>query len=87
MNKTTWEQRQGYRDRSGARIEERAGLGMTAEELIKLMGAAYVGHPDYRGRDYTLNPTPNLAEVQPMISCTEYGLFADFKRFIQWALL
>jgi hypothetical protein len=68
LETTTWEQRQGYRDRDGARIPERLGLGMTATELTKLMGASHVNHPDYKGREYTLNPEPNLSRRQPMIS-------------------
>ena len=83
---TTWEQRQGYRDRNGARIEGAPGVGMTAKELIKLMGSAHVSHPDYKGRGYTLNPEPNLARRQPMLSRTDYGLLSDWKRFLRWAM-
>ena len=86
LESTTWEQRQGYRDRNGARIEERAGISMTAIELTKLMGAAHVNHPDYKGRDYTLNPTPNLTGHQPVISLTEYGVFAQWKQILRWML-
>jgi hypothetical protein len=57
---------------------------MTAAELIEAMGASHVNHPDYQGREYTLNPEPNLAQVQPCISCTEYGIFAQFKNMLRW---
>lgn len=78
---TTWEQRQGYRDRNGARIEERAGIGMTAAELTRLMGPLHVNHPDFKGRDYTLNPQPNLTAVQPMYSgWYNAGIWAALKR-------
>jgi len=84
LGQTTWEERQGYRDRNGARIEGAHGMGMTAAELIKAMGASHVNHPDYEGRNYTLNPEPNLSGVQPCISCTEYGIFSQFKNMLRW---
>ena len=83
---TTWEQRQGYRDRNGARIEGQPGVGMTAAELAKQMGASWVNHPDFKGRDYTLNPEPNLAGVQPCVSCTEYGVFAQWRNLLRWVM-
>jgi hypothetical protein len=78
---TTWEQRQGHRDRNGARIAEAADVGMTAKQLIKHMGTSHVSHPDYQGRDYTLNPEPNLTEVQSMLSgWYKTSLWAYIKR-------
>ena len=77
---TTWEQRQGYRDRNGARIEGQPGVGMSAAELAKQMGASWINHPDFKGREYTLNPEPNLAGVQPTVSEFRAGFWAEFKR-------
>lgn len=86
LGSVTWEKRQGYRDRNGARIEERAGLGMTAAELIKLMGPLHVHHPDYKERQHPLVPMPNLAGIQPTISLTEYGILAQWKALLRWAM-
>lgn len=83
---TTWEQRQGYRDRNGARVPERVGMGMSAEELVKAMGEKHVGHPDYKGRDYTLNPEPNLSGVQPCISYHDARLRSVWKQLLYWAM-
>lgn len=85
LDATTWEQRQGFRDRNGARIEGTFGIGMSAKELIKAMGALHVKHPDYKSRDYTLNPEPNLAQVQPIISGYKAGFWAELRRAFRWS--
>lgn len=80
LNKTTWEQRQGYRDRNGARIEERAGLGMTPAELIKLMGPLHVSDPQFQARPRSLLPMPNLALRQPTLESYKATFWAYLKR-------
>lgn len=67
---TTWEQRRH----------------MSAQELIVLMGPLHVAHRDYKSRPYTLLPMPNLAGVQPCISVYEYGMLAQFRRLLWWAM-
>jgi len=84
LSSTTWEQRQGYRDRSGARIPDGYGVGMTAEELTEAMGVSHVNHPGFKRREYPLNPEPNLARRLPTISCTEYGIFAQWRNLFRW---
>ena len=84
LDSTSWEQRQGYRDRNGARIEERAGLGMSAAELIELMGPLWACHPQFQARPRSLLPMPNLAGRQPVISFHRADLWAEFKRAFTW---
>lgn len=82
---TTWEQRQGYRDRNGARIAERAGLGMTAAELIQIMGPLHVNHPQFEPRPRSLLPMPNLAGEQPTVSAFKATFWAEFRRAFRWS--
>ena len=58
---TTWEQRQGYRDRSGAIIKEREAERMTVKELIVWMGDRHVSHPDYEASPRPVQPLENIA--------------------------
>lgn len=80
LEATTYEQRQGYRDRSGARIAERAGIGMTAAELIALMGPLWSGHPDFKARPRAILPMPNIANLQLPLSGYKCTMWDYVKR-------
>ena len=68
LDKTTWEQRRR----------------MTAAELIELMGPLHVNHPEYKARDRSLLPIPNIAGRQPVYECKDPSFWSLCKNFIRW---
>ena len=83
---TTWEQRQGYRDRSGAIIQEREAVRMTVSELIAFMGSSWAHHPAFVQKPRSLLPMPNLAGVQPCIQYVDARIRGQIKTLLLWAM-
>ena len=83
---TTWEQRQGYRDRSGAIIQEREAVRMTVAELIVDMGDSWAHHPAFVPKARSLLPMPNLAGVQPCLQYVDARIRGQIKAAFFWVM-
>lgn len=68
LGSVTWEQRRR----------------MSAAELIVLMGALHVNHPEYKTRDRSLLPMPNIAGRQPAFECSDVTFWSLVKLVIRW---
>lgn len=69
LGSVTWEQRRR----------------MSAEDLIRLMGSLHVNHPEYKARNRTLLPMPNLANKLPVFEVTDVTFLSLCKAFVRWA--
>ena len=87
---STWEQRQGYRDRDGALLRDPT-LGdsygpMPVADLIRLMGKRHMHHPEYVPRPGGLLPLPDLTGVNgPVIGSRVYERELDLRQLL-WRL-
>ena len=69
LARTTWEERRR----------------MTAAELIKLMGAAHVNHPEFTAKPRSLIPLENLAGRRLVFERVDVGFWQSTKDFLRWA--
>jgi hypothetical protein len=71
LGSTTWEQRRG----------------MSAAQLITLMGPAWAGHPDFTPKPRSLLPMPNLAGRQPMIEEHHMSFWRFLRQMIHFMMI
>lgn len=60
------------------------GREFTVRKLTELMGSLHVYYPAYKERGRSLLPLPNLAGRQPLIECSDGGIWTQIKMFISW---